>query len=245
MKRLLLSALGALLILAVTGVAVLVEDVDNIPDSPSVQVIVAEQMIDVPVLCQYPTLPTGCESVAATMVLRYYGDGIAAEDFARDWLSCRDGFYRSGGRLYGPDPEKVFVGDPFIRASYGCFEGPIVQAVNGHSETCVAEAVVGRSLPSLCEEYIDRDHPLLVWVTMGMAEPREGSSWHLEDGSLFTWMAGEQCMVLVGYTSTHYLLNDPMTGEVAAYEKALVEACYIRLGRRAVHIYELKRGMLP
>ena len=34
-------------------------------------------LLEVPLLCQYPALPTGCEAVAATMVLQYYGADIS------------------------------------------------------------------------------------------------------------------------------------------------------------------------
>jgi len=34
-----------------------------------------------------------------------------------------------------------------------------------------------------------------------MKEPKEGESWYLKDGSLFTWIAGEHFLVLVGFSS--------------------------------------------
>lgn len=222
----------------VAAVAVfLPEQTPATPNGPA-KVVVADKLIDVPAICQYPTLPTGCESVAATMVLHYYGDTVPPEDFAEDWLPRSDAFYQRDGKLYGPDPREVFVGDPFRTASYGCFAQPIVRAVNGNSTVCTAEKITGRSLPALCAEYVDKDKPLLIWATMEMAEPKEGNRWYLEDGTSFTWPAGEHCLVLVGYNAGHYFLNDPMTGSTVGYEKETVEQRFAALGSQAVYIHK-------
>ena len=37
---------------------------------------------DVPYISQLPTLPTGCESAGAAMLLNYYGCTVTAEEFA-------------------------------------------------------------------------------------------------------------------------------------------------------------------
>ena len=37
---------------------------------------------DVPYISQLPTLPTGCESASAAMLLNYYGCTVTAEEFA-------------------------------------------------------------------------------------------------------------------------------------------------------------------
>ena len=42
---------------------------------------------DVPYISQLPTLPTGCESASAAMLLNYYGCTVTAEEFAS--YTCR------------------------------------------------------------------------------------------------------------------------------------------------------------
>lgn len=197
----------------------------------------AEKLIDVPNSCQYPELPTGCESVAATMVLQYYDVNITAEEFADSWLSCSDNFYSSGNKLYGPDPNDVFAGNPFNENSYGCFASVIVKAVNNHSTECKAEKITGKSLNRLCEEYIDNGKPLCIWATMGMKESKKGRQWYLQNGSLYTWISSEHCLVLVGYNDDYYFLNDPMSGSTVAYQKNIVEKRFKELGSQAVYIY--------
>jgi len=192
--------------------------------------------ISVPVLCQYPLLPTGCESVAATMVLRYYGEQITPKEFASAWLKCSDDFYSFGGKLYGPDPNLVFAGDPFSSRAYGCFASPIVEAIHQNSKYCTAQSVTCRSLKELCGKYVDFGIPLLIWATMGMEKSYEGSTWNFKDGTVFTWPAREHCLVLVGYNSKVYFLNDPMTGSPVFYSKELVEKRFEEMGRQAVVI---------
>ena len=53
-----------------------------------------EKLIPVPALCQFPTLPTGCEAAAAVMVLAYYGESVDMETFAASWLAKASGFYQ-------------------------------------------------------------------------------------------------------------------------------------------------------
>ena len=195
-----------------------------------------EIYLEVPQICQYPTLPTGCESVAATMVLQYYGDDIEAEAFASSWLTCNSNFYVENGTTYGPDPNKVFVGNPFSKNSYGCFAPVIEKAINDNSSVCQAEMIQGETLKSLCDTYVSRGEPLLVWVTMSMKEPYPGNRWTLSDGTEYTWLAGEHCMVLVGYDERHYYLNDPMSGGTVGYDKVIVEKRYEEMGMQTVYI---------
>lgn len=195
-----------------------------------------EKHINVPTICQYPELPTGCESVAATMVLQYYGEDISPDEFAFSWLEYSEDFYTSDGNLYGPDPNKVFAGNPFTEYSYGCFAAPIVNAINRNSTNCTARIITDCSLEDLCSEYINNDKPLLIWATMNMKEASVGRSWYLSDGSKFTWTAGEHCLVLVGYNEYCYFLNDHMSGGTVAYPKGIVEKRFKELNEQVVYI---------
>ena len=194
-----------------------------------------EKIIKVPVICQHPTLPTGCEAVAATMVLQYYAVDITPDFFAENWLESSESFYYSGGELYGPDPNEVFAGNPFSKYSYGCYCMPIVKAINANSTDCTAKVIAG-TLEEFCKEYISVGKPILIWATMGMKESKTGRSWYLQNGSHFTWIAGEHCLVLVGYSKDYYYLNDPQTGNTVAYPKETVEKRYKELGSQAVYI---------
>lgn len=206
-------------------------------DQPA-EKIELEKNIDVPVICQYPELPTGCESVAATMVLQYYGVSITAEEFAGNWLECSENFYSSDNGLYGPDPNEVFAGNPFSEYAYGCYASPIVEAINANSMEYNAKKITNKTVKEICNEYIDHGIPVLIWATMSMKESQRGKSWYLPDGSEFTWIAGEHCLVLVGYDKNYYFLNDPQSGSTVAYQKDIVEKRFLELGSQAVYIYK-------
>lgn len=200
------------------------------------EIVIAQKLIEVPAISQYPELPTGCESVAATMVLQYYGVDITAEEFVVSWLEYSENFYTENGKLYGPNPNEVFAGNPFTRNSYGCFATPIVNAINRNSNDCTAKEIINSSLEQLCTEYIDKDKPLLIWATMSMKESSEGKSWYLDDNTKFTWTAGEHCLVLVGYNNDYYFLNDPISGSTVAYKKDIVKKRFDELGNQAIYI---------
>lgn len=211
----------------------------KISEGTSVENMPKQKIIEVPLICQYPRFPTGCEAVAATMVLNFYGENITAEKFAGDWLEKDSNFYKQGSKLYGPNPNEVFAGNPFSKNSYGCFAGPIVEAINKNSLKCFAEIISEKTIRELCKEYIDKNKPLLIWATMNMKIATEGNSWYFSDGTQFTWTAGEHCLVLVGYSEAYYFFNDPMTGCTEAFEKQLVEARFQELGKQAVYISKI------
>lgn len=60
---------------------------------------------DVPYISQLPTLPTGCESASAAMLLNYYGCTVTAEEFASYYLPTGDAPHMDeNGELVGCDP---------------------------------------------------------------------------------------------------------------------------------------------
>lgn len=195
-----------------------------------------ERALDVPALSQYPELPTGCEATAAAMVLQYCGEDISPTVFAAQWLMCDGNFLWQEGEVYGPDPNEVFVGDPFSEASYGCYATPIVDAINRNSVCCTARLMEGETLASLCKRYIDSGQPVLVWATMEMRVSKAGDTWILPSGDSFTWIAGEHCLVLVGYDDECYYFNDPRAGKTVAYEKTVSQQRFEELGSQAVLI---------
>lgn len=192
-----------------------------------------------PTLCQYPELPTGCEATAAAMVLQFYGEEVSPAAVAGEWLSCDNSFLDVEGVVYGPDPNRVFVGDPFSPYAYGCFAPVIVEAVRHHSTVCTARTVTADTLESLCRTYADKGNPLLIWATMDMEPVRKGGQWKLEDGTDFVWPAGEHCLVLTGHTNHGYRFHDPRTGTAVIYASDICEARFRELGRQAVLITPL------
>ena len=198
-----------------------------------------ENLIPVIPLSQYPSLPTGCESTAAAMLLNYYKYNISPEEFAEEILIKED-FYYENGFLCAPHPNYSFIGDPFSENGYGCYAGAIVSSINQNIDNITAVDISGKSLEEIKENYINCGIPVMIWATMSMTESKEGTSWYLENGELFTWISGEHCLVLIGYNDNFYFLNDPQLGYTVAYEKELVEKRFKELNSQAVYICKNK-----
>ena len=190
-------------------------------------------------------IPTGCESVSTVMVLNYWGVNITPESFIDNYLPCQK-FYRVDGTLYGPDPEEAFAGDPYSSNSLGCYPKVILKAL-GNMKNChvpgmehiLFEDISGMELTDIIDTYIANNIPVLLWCTMSMNPVRDGMQYYLDDGSLYTWRAGEHCMVLCGYDTEQYYLMDPLAGgERVGYSKEIVEARYLEMGQHAVVVWK-------
>ncbi len=196
-----------------------------------------EAHISAPIIHQFPDYPTGCESVAAVMALQYAGESITVEEFIREYLPCSLDFYWYNGTYYGPSPYEYFLGNPRSKNSYGCMAPVIKKALIQHfgSSERLIDAT-GQDMASLCDTYVSRGIPVIVWVSINMAEVKNGRQWVLPDGSTFAWPSGEHCMLLIGYDTEHYYFNDPYTGQVVCYSRTLSESRYAQMGKQALVI---------
>jgi len=196
-----------------------------------------KNLLSVPIIHQFPDFPSGCESVSAVMALQYYNEKISVSRFVNKHLSKNSHYYYKNGVYHGPDPYQHFIGDPTTTHSYGCMAPVIEKALISYfGSNDRVKNTTGQSLSELCSTYIDQGMPVLVWVTIGMIETTPGASWHLEDGTKFTWPNNEHCMVLVGYSKTHYFFNDPYRGTVKSYPHWLCNARYKDLGMQSIAI---------
>lgn len=192
-------------------------------------------ILSIKALNQYPLLPTGCEITAAVTVLNYFGEEVTLKEFADNWITKSRDFYYGDGQLYGPDPNQVFLGDPYVKNSYGCYAGAVSSSINQNSKVCFANCIKTKDLQEFCH-FLDNGIPVIVWVTMDMREAESGKSWILPSGETFTWVAGEHCMVMVGYDKENYWFCNPGTGAIEKYTKELAQSRYESLGCQAIII---------
>ena len=190
---------------------------------------------NVPAIHQFPQYPTGCESVAAVMALRYGGNQISVEQFVEEFLPKSRDFYVENGMNFGPSPYEYFIGNPKSAASYGCMAPVIEKAIRACiDDSQSVDNISGMALEDICDQYIDRDIPVILWATINMLETNPKNSWYLSDGTRFTWPGNEHCMLLVGYDDTKYYFNDPYVGKLVAYDKTVTEARFAELGSQAL-----------
>ena len=191
---------------------------------------------NVPLICQFPEFPSGCESVASVIALQYAKERISVTSFINNHLSM-DAMYRKDGVLYGPDPYEQFVGDPRSQYALGCFAPVIEKAlVRCLGDEKRVKNTTGETLDRLCQHYISRDIPVLVWVSIYMKDTGQGNVWYTENGKRFQWITNEHCMVLIGYDAHGYYFNDPYSGKQLYYDKALSARRYDTFGKQSLVI---------
>lgn len=184
---------------------------------------------DVPELIQTPELPTGCESVALTIVLKSMGFELEKTDIAKNYLAM------------GTDMATSYVGDPFSKNGAGCFPPAIVNAANKyleeHKDKRVGHNITGESIDDLCE-YIDNGLPIILWSSMYMADPAKTGGSYSYQGQTYQWYRSEHCVVLYGYDKGKdvYLVSDPLNGYVERDATAF-QKIYDSIGKYAVVIY--------
>ncbi len=144
---------------------------DTLPSSETVPSYVLEEF---ETILQLPELPTGCEITAMTMALRYYGFSADKVEMATEYLptAAANLYYGDDGRLYGPDLNRYFVGDPTTLLGYICGTEAIVTAANAYladqGSSLRAVDQTGASLEEVYQ-FVREDTPVVVWVTISMA----------------------------------------------------------------------------
>lgn len=180
---------------------------------------------------QNPELPTGCESVALTSVLEYYGyHDLTKTDIAKNYL-----IYSNTG-----DPQDGFVGDPTEKSGCGCFANTIVRTANKYlrakDSNYRAYDVSGINLDQMYE-YLDNDTPVMVWNTINMYEPTiDYSSYPVGNNSFYIY---EHCVVLIGYNlgKDVFYVMDPLNGIVERNIDEFYDI-YQKIGKYAVVILD-------
>jgi uncharacterized protein YvpB len=195
----------------------------------------AELNIDVPMVYQNPRFPTGCEPVAATMLLNYYGNNVTREKFVEKMPYGDYPYTGKYGKRYGPDPDKVFVGDPKDPGAWGIYAPGLKNTIDQFLADAGKSVVISDCTLDKLYEQIDRGNPVVVWATIDMKADFKGASWYIEGKKeLFTWIREEHCLVLTGYDkSGNLLFNDPLRGKVK-YSAAEFERAFNALGRQGI-----------
>lgn len=198
--------------------------------------------LDVPLFCQLPDLPTGCEIVAATMALDYC-ENIDASPMQLYAYLPKEEFWMTTdsatGDSIGPDPNEVFIGDASSVEGMYCYQGPVAQAIDDyladHGGGWQAQ-ILNDVPPDDLYRIVRSGTPVVVWDTIEMNSVDNLGTWQTESGETCIIATQYHAMVLVGYDvddDTVYL-NDPATGEVGEYSREEFEASYEVRGERAL-----------
>lgn len=220
----------------INGVEIYIYEENEIYTKPQTP-IGNSKIIQAPFISHLGKYPTGCESVTTVMALNHIGIDISVDKFIDSYLT------KTGVPF---DPNISFGGNPRYTSGYGCY-APVIKkaldkALSGQKYT--AKQLYGVSLKNLCSNYIDKGIPVILWATMYMNTPYISSTWTY-NGKTINWIAPEHCLLLVGYDSSHYIFNDPLTYQPQTYySKSSVEVAYKGLNYQAI-VLEKKDTSTP
>ena len=189
--------------------------------------------ISVPPVRQHPEYPTGCESIALYMLLRYYGVEVTPEDIV-EALPKGPVPYDAGGVTYGANPEREFVGDPRDAHSYGVYNQPICDTANQFLDGAVTKT--GATVDEICR-IIDSGAPVIAWYTTNDEIITEtGATWRDElTGAPITWQRYEHAVLVCGCSKYEITFNDPNTGTRRTVRAVDFAAAFEAFGGRIVY----------
>ncbi len=194
---------------------------------------------NVPHIYQMNDYPTGCESVSAVSLMRFYGSNISVDEFIDELLPRADYPYTANdGIMYAESPNTHFIGDPRSSHGFGCYSPVILKAMkNALPDGTNASAGNLSSLEELCRKYVANGDPVMVWATMEMRSAYSGRSWVLPNGDMFTFISPEHALLLIGFDEESYFFSDPMqTEDVVSYPKKPCEEAFQALGCQSIVI---------
>ena len=185
-----------------------------------------------PIINQIGKYPTGCESVAITTLLRYYGVSVSVDDVISK-LKKGDLPYNENGTMYGGNPEIEFIGDPYSNASFGVYEKPIADVANTYKEGInVKSGFPFSEVLSIVKE----GKPVMVWTSMYLATPYISKTWTYKSTmEKISWKAHEHAVVVVGYNKKYIIISDPLGGEIKYQDLATFESRYDYYGKKALY----------
>lgn len=193
-------------------------------------------------IMQMPELPTGCEITALTMMLDHYGYAVDKTVMASEYLPVSPAglYYGADGTLYGNDMDKYFIGDPAGENGYICGTEAIVTAADGYLTACGsvlrAEDLTGTDVSELYR-LVSEGTPVMVWVTIGMADRRKVQGWYTEAGEFMDWSTNDHGAVLIGYSPETVTIADPIS-RICEYDREQFEKVFASRGNQCVILRE-------
>ncbi len=192
--------------------------------------------LDVMLYNQHPAYPTGCESVALYMLLKYYNTDVTVEQIV-EALPKGPLPYMQNGVLVGPNPEREFVGDPRNSSSYGVFNEPIAKTAMQFRSGVQTRR--GATVADMLE-IVDSGNPVVAWYTTnpskGIVYRRQWQDY--QTGETVRWPGGEHAVVVCGHDKENLTYRDPNTGGSVTMAQAEFSKIFDELGGRIVYYEE-------
>ena len=187
-------------------------------------------VLNVPCTMQNPELPTGCESVALTNALNYYGFGLGKTVIADAYMP------RSSW-----DFVTTFWGNPHSASNGNCISAPgLTNTANSFlissGSSLRAYDVTGTGFYDLYS-YLEAGHPVIIWSTIGMQNLGSCYATQAYGGRVYRTYTNSHTVVLRGFNrslGTVYIA-DSLAGYVSNSAQRIA-SLYSQRGAQAVVI---------
>lgn len=193
-------------------------------------------MIEAPIVLQNPELPSGCELVALTMLLQFYGINKSKMELLPEMkIDPTPIQWNSDGTIkYWGNPNLGYVGDiTGKQKGFGIYHAALFELLQKYIPTAVD--LTTKPFEQL-EQQISEGIPVVVWTTIPFRVPTE-KQWVVWDsplGPIRTTFI-EHAVLLVGYDEKHVYVNDPLSGKKNyKIEKERFVSTWEALGRQAL-----------
>lgn len=196
---------------------------------PAISELPESVNLELNLIKQYPELPSGCESVALTMLLDYYGYPLDKTTIANDYL-----IYNEDNFVMG------FHGDPFSSHGGGCYAPGMVNTANRffvqNSSPFRAIDITGTELNDLYY-YLAVGSPVMLWSTIDL-KPGIKCGSVIQYGDIsYQWDKREHCVILSGYNlaDNTVTIYDSISG-IKTYNADQLKASYDSMWNMAMVI---------
>ncbi len=188
--------------------------------------------MDVPCIMQNPELPTGCESVALTNALNYYGFDLAKTTMASKYIArSRSDFVTS------------FLGNPYSYTDGGmvCAPGIVIAAdkfLEENESELRGHELTGSSLWSLCQSHVANGRPVIIWTSIGYSTSGYKYREQTYQGRKYFAHTMSHTVVLNGFDEEAGVvwISDSLSGKIKK-SYSLVNSVYKLHGSQAVILY--------
>ena len=187
---------------------------------------------NVPTINQYPNYPTGCESIALLILLRYYNVDVTAEQIVNILPKGSLPYYEDS-ILYGGNPYIEFVGDPRNSYSFGNYDIPLQNTANTFKSGIINAS--GTSLNDILN-IVKQNRPVLVWSSINLGTPFISNTWiYKPTNTTINWYSGEHAVVIIGFSPDKIIISDPINGTIRYQNRNTFESRYNYFGKRALY----------
>jgi uncharacterized protein YvpB len=193
--------------------------------------------LNVPVQNQLPELPNGCEVTSLSMLLTARGTPVSKLVLAGEQPTnhAKPVFAGADGDFYAisrwTNPNAAFVGNVRGKYGYGIYHGPLAQLLNTKIQGEALD-LSGRRFSEILDQ-LRTGTPVVVWTTTTFRPPTRWVTWSTPEGP-FRATKVEHAVLLVGYTRTKLIINNPLTGQQQQVAPAPFIAAWQQLGRQAL-----------